>query len=251
MSRKDTILIAVIINAGLLAILFATAIIYDPDPKMLEESELSSSLAEIKKPSQTASPFAISKTGDEVDNALNSYAYSGSNSYTNANPIDVFINEPSVSHQVSFQDQSEEDSSSEENFSPVSNRSFVEVTVKKGDVLEKIAKANRTTVQLIKQANQLKSERLQIGQILKIPIKTEMTSSPSLASSPSSEPIKKINEPKLTESSEVQYYVIKSGDNPWKIAKQFNVKFDDILQLNQLDEERARNLKVGDRIRVK
>jgi peptidoglycan endopeptidase LytF len=47
------------------------------------------------------------------------------------------------------------------------------------------------------------------------------------------------------------YYVVKSGDSPWKIAKQFNVKPEDILQLNHLDEEKARNLKIGDRIRIK
>lgn len=47
------------------------------------------------------------------------------------------------------------------------------------------------------------------------------------------------------------YYIVKGGDNPWKIAKQFQVNFDDILRLNNLDEEKARNMKIGDRIRVK
>ena len=56
-------------------------------------------------------------------------------------------------------------------------------------------------------------------------------------------------EPKAAD--EPVYYVIKSGDNPWKIARQFGVKYDEILRLNQLDEEKARNLKIGDRVRVK
>ena len=44
---------------------------------------------------------------------------------------------------------------------------------------------------------------------------------------------------------------MKKGDNPWKIAKQFNVRFEDLLKMNNLDEERARNMKIGDKIRVK
>ena len=38
MTRKDTILIAVVINAGLLAILFMTAVIYDTDKASIRSS---------------------------------------------------------------------------------------------------------------------------------------------------------------------------------------------------------------------
>lgn len=48
-----------------------------------------------------------------------------------------------------------------------------------------------------------------------------------------------------------EWYTIKSGDNPWKIAKTQKIKFDDLLKLNGLNEERARNLKPGDRIRIR
>ena len=46
-------------------------------------------------------------------------------------------------------------------------------------------------------------------------------------------------------------YTIKNGDSPWKIAKQFNMNYEDIVRLNGLDEDKARNLQPGEKIRVK
>lgn len=46
-------------------------------------------------------------------------------------------------------------------------------------------------------------------------------------------------------------YVVRPGDNPWKIAKQFHISFEKLLELNQLDEAKARNLKVGQTLRIK
>ncbi len=122
----------------------------------------------------------------------------------------------------------------------------MEVTVKKGDVLEKIARANGTTVAMIKRANGLQNEKLSIGQVLKIPLKREAGSSMVAETS-----IKKPDERRESVNGEAVYHVVRSGDNPWKIAKKYDVKYDEILRLNHLDEEKARNLKVGDRIRVK
>ena len=125
---------------------------------------------------------------------------------------------------------------------------YSEVTVKKGDVLEKIARANGSTVNAIKEANHLTHERLRIGQILKIPKKSASAAVVALA--PSVLPAKTIDKKESEESGPV-YHVVKSGESPWKIAKLYNVKYEDILRLNGLDEEKARNLKIGDRIRVK
>ena len=46
-------------------------------------------------------------------------------------------------------------------------------------------------------------------------------------------------------------YTIKPGDNPWKIAKKFHLSFEKLLQLNHLDEAKARNLKVGQQLKIK
>ncbi len=57
--------------------------------------------------------------------------------------------------------------------------------------------------------------------------------------------------PEVPTVPQEEWYVMKSGDNPWKVAKTHKIKFDDLLKLNGLNEERARNLKPGDRIRIR
>jgi LysM repeat protein len=48
-----------------------------------------------------------------------------------------------------------------------------------------------------------------------------------------------------------EYYTVKVGDNPWTIAKKHNLKVEELLKLNGLNEQRARKLKPGERLRVK
>lgn len=250
MTRKDTILIAVVINAGLLAILFATAIIYDTE-KMLEQPDFNSSLADVKDgaPIDVSSNLIASgpaATVDEVDNVLKYYSQP-SQSLKMDSSADQYIPEP-IAVQANAPD---DEDLIPEPAAPILTGNFVEVSVKKGDMLEKIARANGTSVEAIKKANHMQNERLSIGQVLKIPVKKEKT---VIAAAQAPVQPKKQVEAKTNENSttsEAVYYVIKSGDNPWKVAKQFNVKYEDILRLNQLDEEKARNLKIGDRIRVK
>lgn len=57
--------------------------------------------------------------------------------------------------------------------------------------------------------------------------------------------------PLVKKQLDEEWYTIKSGDNPWKIAKSEKIDYDDILKLNQLTESKAKNLKPGDRIRIK
>lgn len=45
-------------------------------------------------------------------------------------------------------------------------------------------------------------------------------------------------------------YTIQPGDNPWKIARKFHISFEKLLELNGLDEAKARNLKIGQTIRI-
>jgi LysM repeat protein len=123
-----------------------------------------------------------------------------------------------------------------------SDSHYVDVTVKRGDALEKIARANGTTVSAIKKANNLKSEKLTIGQILKIPVNNAKV---KVAAKPKTTPKADVG------AADAEYYTIKSGDNPWKLAKQFHVDYEDLLKLNNLDEDKAKNLKIGDRIRIK
>ena len=80
-------------------------------------------------------------------------------------------------------------------------------TVKRGDSLYVIAQAFRTTIQKIKSLNNLTSDRLNVGQKLII-----QSGTPEGAT----------------------FYIVKSGDTPYKIAERFGMSLGVLLQLNSL-----------------
>lgn len=222
MSKRDVIIISVLVNAGLLAILFLTAVKTEPELNLSTPPIEAIAISEEKIPLQVPSEPPL----DEVDHVLKEYL------------PEVPLETAQVTQDVVEPPQEEPLVASEV---VSSKQTFVDVTVKRGDALEKIARSNQTTVEAIRKANNLTSDKLKIGQVLKVPVSTL--------------PKKEKPAPKMEETtvatSEPVFYTIKNGDNPWKIAKQFQVKFEDLLKLNNLDEERAKNLKVGEKIRVK
>lgn len=228
MTRRDVIIVSVLLNAGLLAVLFLTAVKTDPD--------LSSTAVEVFAKEQP--PFeegiqliaegetlqeVMLQPVDEVDHVLKEYLPE--------TPLETTVIELPPEPQKPIQ---------------IEEKALVEVTVKRGDALEKIARANHTTVDAIRKANGLTNDKLKIGQVLKIPVGTKLPKPIEKETQPVKAPL-----PETASIEEPVYYTIKSGDNPWKIAKQFHVKFEDLMKLNQLDEESGKNLKVGDKIRVK
>jgi len=263
MNRRDIIIIAVLINTGLLSALVMMAINTD-DQGYLAPGEFNQLLVDKTSPESPYEKESVliaqntTIATDEWDSVLKDYVNSGS-SHMNLQDEDqpeefekeieepkkvvkevpkVIVTKPIVQPAIK----------ETKPFQPLvinKDKKSVEITVKRGDALEKIARANGTTIEEIRLLNQLKNDRLSVGQILLVPatntgkvVTTQAkVESASVAKSPTVD--------------EVEYYVIKSGDNPWKIAKQYKVKFDDLLRLNNLDEEKARNLKIGDRIRVK
>lgn len=266
MNRKDTIIIAVLINASLLALLFMMAINTDEEV-ITNQPGLNSPLADNQvlptqiplsihqPPSQSqiiappAKVIADASSVDEMDNFLRDLS---------ASPLSqsAFVDDEGV---VDLENELLQAVPVEktEDMHATSDTRIVEITVKRGDALEKIARNNGTTVEVIKKINKLSSSKLNIGQVLRIPVPAATTaraistakSNSAVAASPSNTP--KTSDSKATGASDPQYYTIKSGDNPWKIAKEHKVKYDDILKWNGMDEEKARNLKVGDKIRVK
>lgn len=48
-----------------------------------------------------------------------------------------------------------------------------------------------------------------------------------------------------------QFYVVQCGDNPWTIAIKHHIKVSELLKLNHLDNKKARQLKPGDRLRIR
>ena len=90
---------------------------------------------------------------------------------------------------------------------------YINYTVKAGDSLYSIASKNDLTVQELKNYNNLTSNVLQIGQILKIPVvSTEEV------------PIGKYSE-----------YVVKSGDSLYSIGKKYGYTPQQLIDYNNLD----------------
>ena len=93
------------------------------------------------------------------------------------------------------------------NYIPTENNIYY--TVKAGDSLYKIANKYGTTVNNLKILNNLSSDNLSIGQVLKIYGQT-------------------------TESNNKNYYTVVAGDSLYKIANKFNTTVNDLKALNNL-----------------
>jgi peptidoglycan endopeptidase LytF len=199
MNRKNAILLAVFTNAALLLILFLTALAAPQDVSIAPTHELSTLPKQEPIPLFTEEIATLQVEPTPVVHTLPPIL-----------PVEV------VPEVVAAP--------------PVTK----DVVVKKGDTLEKIAKAHKTTVDEIIKFNHLPSSFLRVGQTLKMPAE------------------KLVHEaaPKPQESAS-DYYIVKVGDNPWSIAMKNHLKVEELLRLNGLNEEKARRLKAGDRLRIR
>lgn len=142
-------------------------------------------------------------------------------------------------------------------------------TVKKGDSLWLIANKYGTTVDELKNANNLKSNTLSIGQTLIIPEEKESTSKISYVVKKGDslwliankydttvEKIKSTNNLKsntlsigqvlvIPSSSEFITYTVKKGDSLWLIANKYNTTVDNIKKLNNLS---SNNLQINQKL---
>jgi len=97
--------------------------------------------------------------------------------------------------------------------------------VKKGDNLYNIANSYNTTVSDIMSLNNLSSNTLSIGQVLKVPLK----------------------EIENTNSTEYTSYTIKKGDSLYSISKTYGVSVEDIMKYNNL---KTNLLNIGQTIKI-
>lgn len=213
MNRKNTILIAVMINVGLLAVLLITALTTQ------EESISSTAFVEDTVPE-------LPKFDDSLK--FNETPLTATPAPLKIAEIPLTVPEETLVHKLPPLISELAPAQT-----PITPPVLDEVVVKKGDHLEKIAKSHKTTVDAIININHLSNHFLKIGQVLKIP-------APSQA----------LEKKKPLEIGP-EYYTMKVGDNPWAIAMKHHMKVQELLRLNGLNEERARKLKPGDRLRIR
>ena len=232
MSRRETIILAALVNAGLLLVLFATAR-HSGDTTSVG-SEPTQIMAQMEPLPMPLEPLA---DADPVANAAPLAAVT-----TPAVPPSTtyFVPQPPTPVEVTpMLIPAEEVTPEVADESPVQaapKTGTVNVTVKQGDALEKIARRNHTTVAQIMRLNGLTGSQLKIGQVLKVPASGQAQSQSPESSAG-------------TETA-ATYYTVKQGDNPWLIANRNHIAVSELLRLNNLDDKSARRLKPGDRLRV-
>lgn len=243
MNRKDTMIVAVVVNMALLVTLFVTAKKVDKIP--YAESNFVDSPMIVATPSSasavpgTGSTSNVSHKETAKDSGLVKQFLSDTPTVVNKETVDTAsssIKEAPTA--ISKPDPGVPATPYQEK---IAVEEYISIVVKKGDFLERIARANHTTVAKLMEINGLTTTQLKIGQVLKVPVSqgaqyettTDTTSSVIQAGSPS------------------DYYTVKEGDSPWSIALRHRIRLDDLLRMNDLDEQKARCLKPGDQLRIR
>ncbi len=222
MTRKDTIMIAVFINAALLIVLFVSAIKNDDGSHVVSASVIEE-VRPISLPEPVKSEVKKIK-GEEIDQVLKEFSQKKVVAEEKAPQKIDFAKELEAITKAASQPAKAQTA-------PVKQTNTLQVTVKKGDILDKIAKTHQCSVSDIMKCNNLSSTVLQIGQVLKIPSKGEAKKTPSAHGGE-------------------KFYTVKQGDNPWAIAVKNQIKLEELLRLNNLNEEKARKLRAGDKLRI-
>lgn len=249
MNRRNTMIIAAAVNAVLLAVLFITArhsepeIEYSPKIapiKILEPVPIVEKASEKpeKKPEVIAKPAQIIRNpvvSKPVVSKAELAAQFADKNITSGKEPPASSQEPSLASEVVEASAPEIPVVPAQSVDKVAEKeTFSTVIVKKGDFLERIARANHTTVSALMQLNDLSSTQLQIGQVLRVP-KTQKPEKDLQVKTPNPD----------------DFYVVKEGDSPWAIALSNGIRLDELLKLNGLDEQKARKLRPGDRLRIR
>ncbi|MCH9633199.1 MAG: hypothetical protein S4CHLAM6_15520 [Chlamydiae bacterium] len=151
MSRRDTIIIAVLINACLLVILFATSITKKDEPHFATNQEV---------------PFNVPSQNinfEDVERSLVKETKSIEESFPLHTPL-ITQNNPEPANLLP---------PASPKVAPLAplEQKYTEITVKSGDYLDRLGRENNISVSEIMSYNNLKSTQLRIGQVLRIPLK--------------------------------------------------------------------------------
>lgn len=151
-----------------------------------------------------------------------------------------------ITHQAEVRAQKEKELAEikkklEEGIPDLNKYHAVTYKVKQGDVLGKIAGNHHVKVSQIKQWNNLRSDRIDIGQELTIYVENNATPPPA----PPAED-KKPKKP-VTGIGTPQIYTVKSGESLWLIAKKFpGVSAENIMEWNGISDK----IDVGQQLKI-
>jgi LysM repeat protein len=174
MSRKDTILIAILVNIGVLTVLFMTSIKH---PTLMINSS-----GEVAIETKSAALPAPKQALDQVDLVLSQYEEKKKTiEIAPPPPVEHRVREqpamviPATSH--SFESKKEPALVANSDLTP---SDWITIEIKSGDVLEKIAKNHGCSVEELKRVNHLSSPHLYIGQTLYVPKATPKVVQPQV-----------------------------------------------------------------------
>ncbi|MEF9496955.1 LysM peptidoglycan-binding domain-containing protein [Chlamydia sp. 04-14] len=242
MNRRDTIIIATLVNAVLVLVLFTTAkhadkkntdVLLPPLPAKLVEvvpasmEKVQEKVEKVEKPTVETVPQRVSKEELAVQFAENKPVV------VKASPTPSV---PQTTPSVAIPNPIAPEPKAQIVKEAPKKEAYATVIVKKGDFLERIAKANHTTVAVLMQINDLSSTQLKIGQVLKVPVSDKQ---------------EETKKPQVKVSSAEDFYTVQEGDSPWTIALRNHIRLEDLLRMNDLDEHKARKLRPGDQLRIR
>ncbi|WP_100934226.1 lytic transglycosylase [Candidatus Chlamydia corallus] len=233
MNRRDMVITAVVVNAILLVALFVTSKRigvkdYNEGYRNFAASKITQAVVSEEKVIEKPLVAEVPNRSIAKETLATQFIESKPVIVTTP-PVPVVTETPEVAT-VTVVPQSVQESLKEEQ-SP-----YATVVVKKGDFLERIARANHTTVAKLMQINDLTTTQLKIGQIIKVPTSQEVGSEKN---------------PQTQNTTSENYYIVQEGDSPWTIALRNHIRLDDLLKMNDLDEYKARRLKPGDQLRIR
>ncbi len=119
-------------------------------------------------------------------------------------------------------------------------------TVKSGDSLWKVARQQNVTVAAIKQANNLSSDSLKVGQKLRIPAASATAATPTVSAGIASTSATAWREPGTYTENGQTIHVVDFNESPAVIAKKYGIKMDDLLKANNLSD--AKKIQYGQRL---
>jgi membrane-bound lytic murein transglycosylase D len=113
---------------------------------------------------------------------------------------------------------------------------WVEYTIKSGDSLSVIAGKFETSTRVIKDVNQLKSNKIRAGKTLLIPQDATFATAAPFA------------KPTLRRNTSISQYKVKPGDTLWVISQRYQTSVKKLSQWNNLQTNST--LKIGQKLRI-